>query len=69
MKALRLKGAKNIVLEEIPVPDISENEVLVEVKYLESTSAQLSEDLSSLLTTGQTSGCVCSQRKWDSARP
>jgi len=33
MKALRLKGAGNIALEEIPVPKILNNEVLVEVKY------------------------------------
>ena len=33
MKALRLKGAGHIALEEIPVPKISGDEVLVEVKY------------------------------------
>ena len=33
MKAARLKGPRDIVLEEIPVPEISDDEVLVEVKY------------------------------------
>jgi len=33
MIALRLKGAGHIALEEIPVPEISGDEVLVEVKY------------------------------------
>ena len=33
MKAARLKGPGNIALEEIPVPEISDEEVLVEVKY------------------------------------
>jgi len=33
MKAALLKAAKEIVLEEIPVPEISDEEALVEVKY------------------------------------
>ena len=33
MKALRLKGAGHIALEEIPIPEISDTEVLIEVKY------------------------------------
>ena len=33
MKVARLKGARDITLEEIPVPEISDMEVLVEVKY------------------------------------
>lgn len=33
MKALLLKGPGEVVLEEIPVPEILDNEVLVEVKY------------------------------------
>jgi len=33
MKAARLKRARDIALEEIPVPEISDMEVLVEVKY------------------------------------
>lgn len=33
MKALLLKGPGEVALEEIPVPDISDDEVLVEVKY------------------------------------
>lgn len=33
MKAALLKGDKVIVLEERPVPEISDDEVLVEVKY------------------------------------
>ncbi len=33
MKALRLEGPGNIVLREIPVPKISDDEVLLEVKY------------------------------------
>ena len=33
MKALQLKGPESIALEEIPVPQILDNEVLVEVKY------------------------------------
>ena len=33
MKAARLKGPRNIALEEIPVPEISDEEVLVEVRY------------------------------------
>jgi len=33
MKAARLKGPREIALEEIPVPEISDMEVLVEVKY------------------------------------
>lgn len=33
MKAARLKGVRDIALEEIPVPEISDTEVLIEVKY------------------------------------
>ncbi|MFC1970499.1 zinc-binding dehydrogenase [Chloroflexota bacterium] len=33
MKALFLKGVKDLVLEEVLVPEISDDEVLVEVKY------------------------------------
>lgn len=33
MKAARLKGPKDIAIEDIPVPAISDDEVLVEVKY------------------------------------
>jgi 2-desacetyl-2-hydroxyethyl bacteriochlorophyllide A dehydrogenase len=33
MKAARLKGPKELILEEIPVPEIRDDEVLVEVKY------------------------------------
>lgn len=33
MKAALLKGVKELVLEEVPVPEISDDEVLVEVRY------------------------------------
>ncbi|UCC90738.1 MAG: alcohol dehydrogenase catalytic domain-containing protein [Dehalococcoidia bacterium] len=33
MKAALLRGPGDIVLEEVPVPEISDNEVLIEVKY------------------------------------
>ena len=33
MKAARLEGPGNIQLQEIPSPNIPENEVFVEVKY------------------------------------
>jgi (R,R)-butanediol dehydrogenase/meso-butanediol dehydrogenase/diacetyl reductase len=33
MKAARLKGAGKIAIEEIPIPEISDTEVLVKVKY------------------------------------
>ena len=33
MKTLLLKGPGEIILDEVPVPKISDNEVLVEVKY------------------------------------
>jgi len=33
VKAARLEGPRDIVLEEIPIPEISDDEVLVEVRY------------------------------------
>ena len=33
MKALLLKGVRELTLEEVPIPEISDTEVLVEVKY------------------------------------
>jgi 2-desacetyl-2-hydroxyethyl bacteriochlorophyllide A dehydrogenase len=41
MKAARLKGARDVVLEEIPIPDISDTEVLIEVKYCGICGADL----------------------------
>ena len=33
MKALLLRGPADLYLEEVPIPDISDNDVLIEVKY------------------------------------
>ena len=33
MKALLLKGPGELVLDEVPIPDISDDQVLVEIKY------------------------------------
>lgn len=33
MKAVLLKGPKDIVIDEVPVPEISDDEALLEVKY------------------------------------
>ena len=41
MKALLLRGPGKLVLEEVPIPEISDDEVLVEVKYCGICGADL----------------------------
>lgn len=69
MNALRLKGPRYLALEDIPVPEISDDEVLVEVKYCGICGTDIhAYNVPEVFPTGaflghELSGIVCSLGK------